>query len=930
MSPQWFVSEPVQRQAITAKSLGDVRLRRSSEDLISHTTSASEVLSTNIIAPEVGRSANFTIEDATTQAVNLTGSERWGAVLHQRRQDIASKTRAQPDDLEIEVDNTQAANLTASERWTAAFHRIRLWSRTRNESEARLLKSSYVHLPLKSRLNLRLLRLLPIVFGEVIKCEIIQAQPHDELSEGSIKWAGEPFEAVSWWWSRETPNSTMCIRKGSEWCSFEIPPTLDACLKALRLADKPRLLWIDYLCSDRAGSQEVEDSAKLFSFIFSAAENVCVWLGEEIDSNKFKDRSTNLEENVIRYVGSKDGSNDSVINSIRRSLATLQVSSVSWVHWELLRRPWFSRRWVIQEVARARRCQIHCGRDSISWNEFALWVSWIADHEFSQNDPTSPPPDLHRWHAVRLFRTLGEFSMPNSGDSLSMIPLASLEHLVTTFSGFEVSMPHDTVYSLLSLAAKNGMNTPQNYPVKDTAIKDSLIHLDKKAMKLVGYHMDYNQPYDEFCQQFIQFCILSSHYLNIICVPWAPGLDALPLGYPSRFTKLPSWISTMNTTPRRTLSKAWFGPSDPAGPHSYRDILATSPSQETAHYAASGESRISLDALRFRKCGRLFSMYVRGFVLGRMISRANTSLSGNIPSDWASFAGWTDLSQNPPVQYTRTLVADRGISDRRAPRLDEYALRQLYSSRIIGGYDIPTEDMAQALRASKLTVEFGRRVCAVIQGRTLVRVSQVEALALVPQDTQTEDLICVFYGCSVPVVLRRRPKTKTEIWAQRERAMRDENAAVCIQRTYRHFLLRRFHSSSKISTYSTQSRRDKLPYLETSILLGFLGVLCWFQSLPITSASSFILGLAGFSVWVLLGVYYTLPVPLLGGESQLAGEPVARSSATPPRPALTLSKPESPYCFSLIGECYVDGMMYGEAIDFRKEQRIPDETFELV
>ena len=930
MSPQWFVSEPVERQAIPTRSLENVRTQNLllTEDSISRRTSASEVLSYNIIAPEVGRSANFTIEDATTQALNLTASERWRAVLHRIRQDIASKTRGQPSDLEIEVDTTQAANLTASERWTAAFHRIRLWSRMRDEAEARLLKSYYVHLPLKSRLNLRLLRLLPIVFGEVIKCEIVQAQPQDILSEGSITWAGEPFEAVSWWWSRESRDSTMCICKGSEWCSLMIPTALDACLKALRLTDKPRLLWIDYLCSNRAESREVEDLSMLFSSIFSAAENVCVWLGEGTGSKQSKIRSADLEKNRMRSSAWEDESKESVIDSIRRSVATLTVSTISQGHLDLLRRPWFTRRWVIQEVARARRCHIYYDGDSISWSEFAMWVSLIAYHNFPQNDLTSPSPDLHRWHAIKLFETLGELSVPSSGDNIRTTPLASLEHLVTTFSDFEVSMPHDAVYALLSLAAKNGMESHQDYPLWHTAIKDPLVHLDKKNMKLVGYHVNYDQPYDDFCKQFIQFCISSSHSLNIICIPWAPEPNALPSDHPVRSKKLPSWMSIVDRSPRRAISGPWSGPTGSAGPHSNRDILATPVSQKTGHYRASGERRIHLDTLRFRKCKKLFSMYVRGFVLGRMISRANTSLSGNIPSDWASFAGWTDLSQNPPVHFTRTLVADRGISGWRAPGLDENALRQLYSSRIVGGYDIATEDMAQALRASKLTVEFGRRVCAAIQGRTLVHVSQVEALALVPQDTQTEDLICILYGCSVPVVLRRRPKTKIEIWAQRESAMCDENAAVHIQRWYREIILRRCRFPSDISPRSRWPRRETLLNLVDSNLLIFLGCLLFLA--PLSTASKVTFGVFWFLLVGAWEGYRAQLAPSISEKSLPAGGPFARSSATPPRPALTLSKPESPYCYRLIGECYVDGMMYGEAIDFQKEQRIPEETFELV
>jgi hypothetical protein len=100
-----------------------------------------------------------------------------------------------------------------------------------------------------------------------------------------------------------------------------------------------------------------------------------------------------------------------------------------------------------------------------------------------------------------------------------------------------------------------------------------------------------------------------------------------------------------------------------------------------------------------------------------------------------------------------------------------------------------------------IVAEFLRRVQAVIWNKRLIRTKPYKPdesgkpdepdepdepgrLGLVPEKAQTDDLICVLYGCSVPVVLRRFEKTNDQLEEERvedEAAMRVE-AAITIQR----------------------------------------------------------------------------------------------------------------------------------------------------
>ena len=47
---------------------------------------------------------------------------------------------------------------------------------------------------------------------------------------------------------------------------------------------------------------------------------------------------------------------------------------------DLLARPWFKRRWVLQEVAFARVPIVHCGHHRASWQQFHYGASDYADY----------------------------------------------------------------------------------------------------------------------------------------------------------------------------------------------------------------------------------------------------------------------------------------------------------------------------------------------------------------------------------------------------------------------------------------------------------------------------------------------------------------------------------------------------------------------
>ena len=85
------------------------------------------------------------------------------------------------------------------------------------------------------------------------------------------------YEALSYTWG--DLNKECSISCGSE--RIAITANLAAALRQLRTPDKSRALWIDQICINQDDIDERNKQVSLMHKIYSKAENVVIWLGEE-------------------------------------------------------------------------------------------------------------------------------------------------------------------------------------------------------------------------------------------------------------------------------------------------------------------------------------------------------------------------------------------------------------------------------------------------------------------------------------------------------------------------------------------------------------------------------------------------------------------------------------------------------------------------
>lgn len=400
-------------------------------------------------------------------------------------------------------------------------------------------------------------------------------------------------------------------------------------------------------------------------------------------------------------------------------------------------------------------------------------------------------------------------------------PLLSLEYLVSSLSIFDVSVEHDTIYALLAIAkdttpsASDSELTPEPAlvptPIRKPYHKSSELFLDRTKSVLEDftqrkrYTVAYESPYVDVCKTFIQFCILQSdptRALDIICRPWAAedkkSSHEKHAFYENSRRQMPQEIDMTLPTWVPTLSGAPYAMYAHAGVHTLKmgrknaDTLVGLPTALQRNYNAAETRGIDRKTLRFKK--RLdgsmhFSMYVKGFVLDTVEQVYPASQGGAIPQEWIDAVEWRDVDKSdPPDEFWRTLVADRGRDGRNPPVYYSRACKESFLKGGLPSGSVSTSDLINNERCS-VVAQFCRRVQAVIWNRCLIKTKSTKTesdnIGLASKNVQKGDFVCILYGCSVPVILRRCEKKKTANQLAKERKEDFVNTVTDLQRRWK-------------------------------------------------------------------------------------------------------------------------------------------------
>lgn len=244
----------------------------------------------------------------------------------------------------------------------------------------------YESCPLKSG-DIRILTVRPGVNSDPIECTLTSRSLETQLSPYHETL---PYEALSYHWGSGDCSCKIKIKNEDFQTDFKVKPDLLEALLQLRLPRGARRLWIDAICINQDDMEEKNVQVSLMAEIYSGATHVCVWLGKATSDS-------NLALNLIRRIINPDHFGPFVTDRLVADRSTLlEWAALS----SLMKRAWFNRRWVVQEIALAPRATLYCGNDHIDLSDFADAVSLFEaveseSHTISQSIKLSDDvPDI--------------------------------------------------------------------------------------------------------------------------------------------------------------------------------------------------------------------------------------------------------------------------------------------------------------------------------------------------------------------------------------------------------------------------------------------------------------------------------------------------------------------------------------------------------
>ncbi|TGJ79140.1 hypothetical protein E0Z10_g9625 [Xylaria hypoxylon] len=541
-----------------------------------------------------------------------------------------------------------------------------------------------------------------------------------------------------------------------------VRPNLDKALRSLRDKTNKVVLWVDAICINQA-DEKVEKTAQTakMQHIYNKAENVCIWLGD--GKGDSKDRSQDF------YAAMK----------FSRTILDLEKFE-----------DWFSRRWVIQELALAREATVHCGTECVTWRDFADAIGlFVLNFEkirglFGQSKDAKILRNFENFNELepldaKVLVDAITNTFRKNVDGTVFEPVFNLEALVSSLASFESSDPRDSIFALLNIASK------------------SMIPASKETDIVVPPKANYERNLLEVYTDLLEWVVHSTGSLDMICRYWATPERTKPgrRKSPTPLVTLPSWIQTIQKstwgTQEQGLNCRSNGDSlvGKAGRRRYnashgkrpevqfgtrRRVVrlhvnsapaATKPPNTSpiSTFFPTGDTTLPPNIIPAHR------FYAKGIVIGSIKWASSPIARGVITRACFEKGGWVFDGQpkiKAPDKLWRTMVADRDADGNNTPPW--YHRAALHAMALVDNNgDLPTQELRDkgdmaGWRQPQIVTEFLKRVQGVTWNRKFIegmpdssKADDAEPLFGVgPPETEYGDVICILFGCSVPCILR--------------------------------------------------------------------------------------------------------------------------------------------------------------------------------
>jgi hypothetical protein len=338
------------------------------------------------------------------------------------------------------------------------------------ESNLKLEYERYSYRPLQSTGRFRLLKFSLAENGYLMVGQLLERDVAD----------GVQYDCLSYSCGTDPPSHVIIL----DGAALPITWNLLQALNSLRQVQKTGLVWIDAICINQQDLDERSQQIQIMSKIYSGAQHVIVYLGGEADGSQnvptlctqimtaclFRGRSGTdaaaMLEAPLEPIGMEE----------LRAAGLPDVGDPAWDQLQAFcRRPWFVRKWVIQETVLARSLTFICG-------------AWSADRILLEAIPLAAACQLpvHRGSACSLptkdetgFRRILE--MKDMGLRSPGYEPRDLISLLDIFRTSCATDSRDHVYALLGLSKES--KEPELVPDYREKVADTYCRYSKYLIR---------------------------------------------------------------------------------------------------------------------------------------------------------------------------------------------------------------------------------------------------------------------------------------------------------------------------------------------------------------------------------------------------------------------------------------------------------------
>lgn len=254
-----------------------------------------------------------------------------------------------------------------------------------------------------------------------------------------------PYEAVSYRWER-TKEPHFIRVNGVE---FLVMRNVYLMLSEFRRQSYPfsPIFWIDSVCINQSCISDRNNQVQLMGKIYSKSSLVRMWTGTESD---FADQAFDL----ICRCGPADQKSEELV-----AAAVIENEAGTKALTKLLKRDYWNRMWVFQEIVLAREAVVHCGQLHAPWSTFR-WLDAV-----SSKHVLWLPAQIERPWILELRRAL--FRIAHF--CISPLEARHINNVVHPTRHLLCQDPRDKLYALRGVceALKGIVKVDYSVPVRD-------------------------------------------------------------------------------------------------------------------------------------------------------------------------------------------------------------------------------------------------------------------------------------------------------------------------------------------------------------------------------------------------------------------------------------------------------------------------------